>query len=114
MSVTAKCLIEAQYAPASIGILYTVPGSTRTIVDKFTVVNSSVSSQSLSIYIVPAGYGPGADGSNILMAALAFTAGVTADYQNMQNQILNAGDQIAIFASAGSSLSVRMSGRECT
>lgn len=112
MSVTAKALFSAQYAPASSTTVYTVPAGVRTIVDKFTATNVDASSHTLSVNLVANGDVVG--NQNTIISALTITAGATVDLSSLQNQILNSGDQFSVVASAVSVISIRGSGREVT
>lgn len=112
MSVVAKPLAQAQYAPSSASTIYTAPGGTRTIVDKFSATNTDSSSRTLTVYIVQAGGSVGA-GSTIT-SAKSIAAGASVDCEEMKNQILGPGDFIAVEASVASKVVVRISGREVT
>lgn len=110
MSVTAKCLINSQFAPSSTGNLYVAPADKRTIIDKFTVTNTTGSSALLSVYILPSGGSIGA--SNEIIDVQSIAAGASVDLSIMQNQILNSGDSIQVLAGTASALTIRASGRE--
>lgn len=110
MSVTAKALINARFAQSATTSEYTAPVSTHVIIDKFTATNADSSARTLSVYIVPSG--ASAASSNGVVLNLSIAAGATVDITSLQNQILNPGDSVAIVASAGTTIVVRMSGRE--
>lgn len=112
MTVTAKCLIEAKYAANSVTTEYTAPVSTHTIIDKFTATNTDSATRTISVHIVPSGGTAGSD--NLITSALSITAGASVDLPEMKNQILNAGDFIAVLASVASKVVFRASGREVT
>lgn len=112
MTVTAKCLIEAQFAAAVDTTHYTTPSATRTIVDKFTATNTDSGSNTISINIVPSG--SGASISNIITKTVTIAAGATYDATEMKNQILNAGDVISCAANTALKIVIRASGREVT
>lgn len=112
MSVSAKCLIESQFAPSVTANIYVAPASTKTIIDKFTATNTDSATHTVTIYLVP--IGQAAALSNQIIQARSITAGVTVDFSEMQNQILTTGGFIAILASAASQVVVRASGREIT
>lgn len=111
MSVAAKALINSGYASNSLTTLYTCPALTVALIDKFTANNTSGSTATVDIYIVPSGGSAGV--SNKLVSALSLTAGQILDV-GLQNHILNAGDFIAAQASAASAIVVRASGREAS
>ena len=111
MSVVPKSLIKTQYASASGTTLYSVPnGTTAAIVDKFTAWNSDSTSQSISVWICN---GASPDNSN-LVAVRTLSSGAGADFTELQNQVLSAGESIYVLAGAASKVAVRASGREVT
>lgn len=112
MTVTAKCLVESAFAASSAATVYTVPGSTKAIIDKFTATNTDGSTRTVTIYLVPSGGSAGT--SNQIIQARSISAGATSDITELQNQILNTGDFISVLASAGSLVVIRASGREIT
>lgn len=110
MTVTPKALIPAKYASASGAQEYKAPPTgVCTIIDKFTCWNSSGAGETLTVYLLPAG---GTHDASNQIAAKAISAGALADFSELQNQILNAGESIYVTASTGSKLSIRASGRE--
>lgn len=111
MSVTAKALVQAKFAAASASSEYTVPVSTRTIIDKFTATNVDASSRTLTVYLVASG---GTAGTSNQIVSKSIAAGATADVTELQNQILATGDVISVLASAASTIVIRVSGREVT
>lgn len=112
MTVTAKALIQAKYASSSVATEYTAAINTRVIIDKFTATNTDASAVTLSVYIVPSG--GSASSSNLILTNYSVAAGATFDASMLQNQILNAGDFVAVVAGTASKLVIRMSGRELT
>lgn len=110
MIVTAKNLINSKFATSG-AIEYTASGA-RAIIDKFTAFNSDGGTITLSIYIVPRTLSFG--DSNAVMKIYSLTTGVTKDFTELQNQILEDGDAIYVAASTGAKVSIRCSGREVT
>lgn len=108
MSITAKTLAQAQYVPNTDTLLYTATG--KTIVDKFTATNTDSGSLTLTLYIVPSGQSVGA--TYTILSAKSIGAGVCQDCTEMQNQILESGDQIYAKASSANKIVARSSGRE--
>lgn len=109
MSIAAKNLIEAQFAPNTDMILYTATKVT-TIIDKFTATNTDSGTQTITVNIVPSGGSVGSQ--NIVTSAFSLTAGTSAALPEQQNQILNPGDMISVKASVASKVVVRANGRE--
>src|SRR5688572_27981911 len=97
MSVTAKALRSARFAVATTRTEYTVPSSTKTIIDKFTATNTNSSARTLSVYLVPSGDIAG--NNNLVIKDLSVAAGATQDISALQNQILAAGDTVQCVAS---------------
>ena len=112
MSVNARCLISAKYASNSDNTEYTAPGSTYTIIDKFTATNTDSSARTVSVNLIPSAGTVGA--SNLIISAFSIAAGATKDFSELQNQILNTGEAISVVASVASKVVIRASGRETT
>ena len=110
MSVTAMCLFESGYIPGALTTIYTSPTGVRTIIDGLAINNVTGSNATFSIYLVPFLASPGP--SNLLMASTT-TAGALAE-NLIFNQVLNAGDYIAMIAGTASALVLRISGRQCS
>lgn len=110
MSITAKALVGTKYASGSVTLEYTVPSSTRTIIDKFTATNTDSSARTLTVHIVPLADSQGAQ--HTVVKAKSIAADETFDFTSIQNQILNAGDKFYVTASVGSVVTIRLSGRE--
>lgn len=112
MIVKATVLANSAFAASTDTTIYTVPGSTTAIIDKFTATNTDVGAQTLNINIIPAAGTVGA--SNLVLSAFSIAAGATKDFTELQNQILAAGDKLSVKASSASKIVVRGSGREIT
>lgn len=110
MSVLAKCLINSQFAPATTGNLYAAPANVRTIIDKFTVTNTTASAATLTVHIMPSGGSLGA--GNIIVSAQSIAAGALVDFTALQNHILNSGDSIQVLSGTANALTIRANGRE--
>lgn len=118
MSVTAKCLIETQFIPNVATTLYTAPAGIRTIIDGFTVTNTSGSTLNYTLWLVPANQSPAV--SNLIIPPTSLTGPVVSPIGAgnplsalIPNQVLNSGDSIVMLASTANALVVRVSGREC-
>lgn len=114
-TTTAITLIAAQYAQGSATIEYTVPSSTRTIIDKFTATNTHTSSLALSVYIVPSGKSVGAE--YLIIDALSIpdsgtTSGAVTDITELKGHVLESGDEIQVFAGTTDKIVIRASGRQ--
>lgn len=112
MSIKAKPLFDAQFAPATDTVVYTAPALTRTIIDKFSVCNTDTGTQTITVNIIPSGQSVGTQ--NRVTSGFSMTTGISADLPEQKNQILNPGDQISVKASIVSKIVIRVSGREIT
>ena len=109
MSVTAKTLIPAKQAESTQTTQYTTPGSTRTIIDKFTGTNTTAGAVTLAVHLVTLA-GAAGDSNKIVLKSLA--AGETYTFPEIVGHVLDAGDFISTIASAATSITIRASGRE--
>ena len=112
MSVRAVRLIAAKQASDSAQSEYVCPPNTRTIIDKFTITNTTGGSVNISVWLVP--QGESAADSNLIVKAHAVSAGTTFDSEELKNHVLQENEEIHVLASAATSLTVRASGREVT
>lgn len=110
MSVTPKALFTAHFALNIANTEYFVPVNTVTIIDKLTATNTDSGSQTISIWLCAVGVGSGA--LNLLISAKSLSAGETHDFSELQNQIMGAGEQLVVQASALNKVNIRASGRE--
>ena len=112
MTVTPKVLIAAKQAEATQTTQYTAPTSTKALIDKFTVTNTSATAASLSVNLVTAGDSPGA--ANLIVDARVIAPDETYTCPELVGQVLETGGYISTLASAASALTIRCSGREVT
>lgn len=111
MTVTVKVLIPAKQAENIQTTQYTA-SLCKTIVDKFTVTNTSAATATISVNMVTSGGSPGA--SNLIVDARAIAVDETYTFPELVGQTLEAGGFISTIASAASALTIRASGREIT
>ena len=111
MTVIAKPLATSDYAPAVQTTVYTAGTSTRTIIDKCTAYNGSVSAVPITVNIVPSAGTAGADN---VIAVKAVSAGETYTFPEVVGHVLETGEFVSIVAGSASALVFRMSGREIT
>lgn len=110
MSVTATCLVDAQYVSNTTTTYYTAPSSTRAIIDLVTVTNRTGGAVTIDVYLVP--LADSADDENKIIRAESVAAGATVIIEELKGQVLETGDFLSCTASAGGSLVLRVSGRE--
>jgi hypothetical protein len=111
MAVTPKKLVASQQLAATNGTLYTATNC-YTIIDKFTLVNTTAGAVTATIDIVDATGLAGA--TERVISARSLAAGESYTCPEMVGHILNPSDTIQGLASAATSITVRASGREVT
>jgi len=112
MSVTVKVLIPPKQAENSQTTQYSTPASTKAVIDKFTVTNTSATAASLSVNLVTTSSSPAA--SNLILDARVIAPDETYTCPELVGQALESGSYISTLASAASALTIRCSGREIT
>ena len=112
MSVTPKVLVQPVLLAVATTTQYTVPAGTRCIIDKATVVNTTATTRTFSVYLVPSGGSVAA--SNYVVESRAVVSDETYLCPELVGQVLPPGDSIATEASAATALALRISGREVT
>lgn len=95
--VTPKKLAQAAIsATPTVDTLYTVPGSTSTMVKDIDLANTTAASITVTLYLVPSAGTPGA--GNVLLPSIPVPANGIQQWSG--TQVLNAGDMIQATASA--------------
>ena len=112
MSVTVKVLIPPKQAENSQTTQYSTPASTKAVIDKFTVTNTSATAASLSVNLVTTSSSPAA--LNLILDARVIAPDETYTCPELVGQALESGSYISTLASAASALTIRCSGREIT
>ncbi len=111
ITVTAKALINTQYAPnSSSSPVYTSPTSTRTIIDKFTATEVAGNTPTITVWIVPSS--GSVDDEYKVIETESMTANTASELEELKGHILEAGDKIYALSSAADEISIRCSGRE--
>lgn len=110
----------ATYTPKRLGqavltntaaALYTAPASTSTIVKTIAVANTTTSSATATVYLIPTpGTAGSASDSNTVIPGVSIPANTTKVFTI--NQVMNASDVLAAKASVGTTLTVTVSGVE--
>jgi len=109
MTVTVKVLIPAKQAENAQITQYTAT-NVKAIIDKFTVTNTSVNNVTFSCNLVTVSVLPGA--SNLIIDTRTIVPDETYTCPELVGQALDVGGFISTLAGAGSSLTIRASGRE--
>lgn len=110
MAVTAKALFEALQAQNAETTQYTAPAGTRTIIDKFTGTNTTVSAATLTAKIVASG--GAASAANTIVSAKTLQPGETYTFPELVGHVLNPGDFVSTLAGTAAAITIRSSGRE--
>ncbi len=111
MTVTVKALIPAKQAEAVQTTQYTADG-TITIIDKFSVTNTSAVNVLFSCNILAIGGVPGDE--NLILKARTIAPNETYTCPELVGQVLEPGGFISTLAGSATSLTIRASGREIT
>lgn len=111
MTVTAKRLVTAQVA-ASIAAVYTATTATRAVVKRAAFCNTSGSSVTLLVHLVPPSASV-ADG-NMIINDVSITAGETYVAAELEGQVVEATGSIQCEASMAGALTAVISGVEVT
>lgn len=110
MTVQPRALLEGLQLATGVVTQYTAPANTRTIIDKMTATNTTGAAVTFTVYLVQ--NGGAANASSRVISAQSVAAGTPYLCPEAVGHILNPGDFIATEASAGASISMRISGRE--
>lgn len=111
MAVTVKNLIPRKQAESAQTTQYTATNC-KTIIDKFTVTNTSAANVTLSVNLVASG-GSASD-SNLVLKAKSIAPSETYTCPELVGQTLEASGFISTLAGAATSLTISASGREIT
>lgn len=111
MAVTVKNIIPRKQIENVQTAQYTAQGVT-TIIDKFTVTNTSGANVAVSVNLVA--NGDTAGNQNLVLATRTLSPNETYTCPELVGQVLQAGGFISTLAGAATSLTVSASGREIT
>ena len=109
MTVIIKVLIPAKQAENSLTTQYTAV-NVKAIIDKFTVTNTSANNVTFSCNLVTVSGSAGA--SNLIVDSRTIVPDETYTCPELVGQALDVGGIISTIAGAGTSLTIRASGRE--
>lgn len=109
MAVTPKALVASQQLTNANATYYTAT-NVRTIIDKMTLCNTTAGAVTATIDLVDSGGTAGV--SERVISARSIAAGETYTCPEVAGHILNSGDTLQGLASANTSLTIRVSGRE--
>jgi P pilus assembly chaperone PapD len=111
MTITVKVLVPPKQLENSQTTQYTATNC-RAIIDKCTVTNTSASNITISVNLVTSGGTAGA--SNLIVDDRSIVPNETYTFPELVGQALESGSFISTIASAATSLTMRVSGREIT
>ena len=109
MSVNAENIIPRKQAEATQTVQYIAPSGV-TIIDKFTVTNTSASTVLFSCNL-PAN-GEAVDDDNLVLDARQILSGETYTCPELVGQSIKTGGQISTLAGSASTLTISATGRE--
>lgn len=111
MGITVKNIIPRKQAENAQATQYTASGC-RTIIDKFTVTNTSGANVQFSANLLAAGGTPG--NSNLVLKTRSIAPGDTYLCPELVGQVLEDGGFISTLAGAATALTISATGREIT
>lgn len=111
MAITPKNIIPRKQAEAVQTTQYTAVNC-RTVIDKFTVTNTTGAPVTFSAYLVPSAGAAGA--SNCVLSSKSVAPNETYNCPELIGQCLEAGGFISTIAGAATSLTISATGREIT
>jgi len=109
MAVTVKVLVPPKQLENTATTQYTAT-AVKAIIDKATVTNTSASNATLTVHLVTSGGTAG--NSNLIIDAKTVVPDETYLCPELVGQVLEVGSFISTTASAGTALTMRVSGRE--
>lgn len=109
MTVTVKVLVPSKQAENAQTTQYTAVGC-KTIIDKFTITNTTAGNVAFSINLVTSAGAAAA--ANRVLGPRSIAPGETYACPEAVGQTLEPGDFISTLAGAATSLTMRVSGRE--
>ena len=111
MAVTVKNIIPRKQAESAQTTQYTA-SNCKTIIDKFTVTNTSANNVTLSVNLVASAGTAG--NSNLVVKTRTVVPNECAQFWELVGQSLESGGFISTIASAATSLTISATGREIT
>lgn len=111
MAVTVKNIIPRKQAENAQTAQYTALNC-KTIIDKFTVTNTSAANVTFSVNLVAAS--GTADATNLVLKSRAIAPGEAYTCPELVGQVLEDGGFISTLAGAAAALTISASGREIT
>ena len=111
MTVTVKNIIPRKQAENSQTSQYTAVNC-KTVIDKFTVTNTTSTTATFSVNLVAAG--GSASSSNLLVDAKSIAPHSTYTSPELVGQVLEPGGFVSTLAGTASALTISASGREIT
>mgnify|MGYP003630221740 FL=1 len=109
MALTIKNIIPRKQAETSATIQYTSTGVT-TVIDKFTVTNTSVSDAYINVYLPNSGSSPSV--SNIIINGRTLGARETYSCPELVGQVIPSGGYISTLAGTSNALTISASGTQ--
>lgn len=107
-NVTNVRMVEGSVLTTSAATYYTTPLATSTLIKKVTFTNTSASTVTVTMYLVPSAGTAGA--ANTIISAVPISANNTYEAYPAENMVLATGDFVQALCSAATSVTLMMSG----
>lgn len=111
MTITVKNIIPRKQAEAAQTAQYTAVNC-KTVIDKFTVTNTTGANATFSAYLVASGGAAGA--ANCVISSKSVAAGETYNCPELVGQCLESGGFLSTLAGTAAALTISATGREIT
>lgn len=105
-----KQLVAGSQLTTSAASYYTVPANTITTISACTLINSTATARTATVYLVPSGGSAGA--TNVILSARTIAAGESYNVAAAIGQSIPAGASIQALADAGTAITLVASGYE--
>lgn len=112
MATTNKRIIAGSQLTVSAATYYTAPDSTKCVIKRLTLVNTTAGAVTATVYLVVSG-GTASD-ANTITKTRTLAANETWDCASAEGHVIEAGGTIQALASAGTSITIIGSGVEVT
>jgi hypothetical protein len=110
MAIYNRQLLPPKQAETSQTVQYTVPNTSKIIIDKFTGTNTSSSTVTISVNLITVGDSDG--DQNLITKERNIAPKETYSFPELSGHIVDKGGSISTIASVASSITIAISGRE--
>lgn len=107
-----KTLVAGVQLAAVATTYYTVPDQTRAVIKRATLTNTTGTARTVTVYLVSRGATAGVANCVVSAVSVPVSGNRPVDLVELIDHVLERGDFLAALASAGSAISLRVSGLE--